>query len=110
MKVKCFGCTWAYPEEAIRNYARNYAEAAGRLTGGTQRLSEIGDVPATPEQPERAWRETRATVVERLRGGTTFGDLACVDGPRSIYDARGFGPIEVREVDTVRRLSVISAQ
>lgn len=130
MKVKCFGCTWAYPEEAIRNYARNYAEAAGRLTGGTQRLSEIGDVPATPEQPERAWRETRATVVERLRGGTTFGDLAYVDGraagwvndkpedsdaghfrgPRSIYDARGFGPIEVREVDTVRRLSVISAQ
>jgi hypothetical protein len=26
--------TWAYPEEAIRNYARNYAEAAARLTGG----------------------------------------------------------------------------
>jgi hypothetical protein len=51
VKVKCFGCdaviedgdsdavveafvahgqkshTWSYPEEAIRNYARNYAEA-----------------------------------------------------------------------------------
>ena len=46
MKVKCFGCdalieaddsdafvvhgqeshTWSYPEEAIRNYARNYAD------------------------------------------------------------------------------------
>ena len=37
-------------------------------------------VPATPEQPERAWRETRATVAERLRGGTTFGYLAYVDG------------------------------
>ena len=37
-------------------------------------------VPATPEQPERAWRETRATMAERLRGGTTFGYLAYVDG------------------------------
>jgi GNAT superfamily N-acetyltransferase len=37
-------------------------------------------VPATPEQPERAWRDTRATVAGRLRGGTTFGYLAYVDG------------------------------
>jgi GNAT superfamily N-acetyltransferase len=142
VKVKCFGCdalieaddsdavadafvahgqeshTWSYPEEAIRTYARNYADATERLTGGTERLSEIADitihpvtkdriddwlrffdhdafagnpdwascyclephVPATPEQPERAWRETRATVAERLRGGTTFGYLAHVDG------------------------------
>jgi GNAT superfamily N-acetyltransferase len=142
VKVKCFACdalieaddansvadafvahgqeshTWEYPKEAIRNYARNYAEAAERLTGGTSRLSEIGDVtvhpvtedrvgdwlrffdhdafagnpswascyclephvPATPEQPERAWRQTRATVAARLRGSTTFGYLAYVDG------------------------------
>jgi GNAT superfamily N-acetyltransferase len=37
-------------------------------------------VPATPEQPERAWVETRATVAGRFRGGTTFGYLAYVDG------------------------------
>jgi hypothetical protein len=37
-------------------------------------------VPATSEQPERAWRETRATMAARLRGGTTFGYLAYVDG------------------------------
>jgi GNAT superfamily N-acetyltransferase len=142
VKVKCFECaelieghdsdavadafvahgrerhTWSYPEEAIRNYARNYAEAIGRLTGGTERLSEIGDVtvhpvtedrvddwqrffdhdafagnpdwascyclephaPTTPEEPERAWRDTRATMAGRLRGGTTFGYLAYVDG------------------------------
>ena len=122
VKVKCFGCdtvieadaaaavadafvahgrqshTWAYPEEAIRNYARNYGEATERLTGATERLSEIGGVtvqpvtedrvhdwlrffdhdafagnpdwascyclephvPATPENPERAWSERRA--------------------------------------------------
>ena len=142
MKVKCFACdavieaddsdavadafvahgqeshTWAYPDEAIRNYARNYGEATERLTGATERLSEIGNVtvqpvtedrvddwlrffdhdafagnpdwascyclephvPVTPEKPERAWRETRATVAERLRSGTTFGYLAYVDG------------------------------
>ena len=142
MKVKCFGCdtvieadaaaavadafvahgrqshTWAYPEEAIRNYARNYSEATERLTGATERLSEIGGVtvqpvtedrvhdwlrffdhdafagnpdwascyclephvPATPENPERAWSERRAKMAERLRSGTTFGYLAYVDG------------------------------
>jgi GNAT superfamily N-acetyltransferase len=240
VKVKCFGCdasieadgvddvvdafvvhgqerhTWAYPEEAIRNYARNYAEASERLTGGTERLSEIGDVtvhslsedrvgdwlrffdyeafcgnpdwascyclephvPATPERPERPWCETRATMADRLRGGRTFGYLAYVDdrpvdpdgpeppsvigvscfviappfrrhgiasalldrviadapargaswiegyphnapeasdaghfrGPRSMYDARGFVPITVREHDTVVRRSVISGR
>jgi GNAT superfamily N-acetyltransferase len=35
--------------------------------------------PATKEQPERPWRTTRATMVERLRGGTTFGYLAYVE-------------------------------
>jgi GNAT superfamily N-acetyltransferase len=142
VKIKCFECaalieaddtdavvdafvdhgkqkhSWAYPEESVRNYARNYGEATERLTGATERLSEIGDVtvqpvtedrvdewlrlfdhdafagnpdwascyclephaPATKEQPERPWRTTRATMVERLRGGTTFGYLAYVEG------------------------------
>ena len=141
-KVKCFGCdavieaddaaavadafvahgrqshTWAYPVEAIQNYARNYGEATERLTGATERVSEIGDVtvqpvtgdrvrdwlrffdhdafagnpdwascyclephvPATPESPERAWRERRASMAERLGSRTTFGYLAYVDG------------------------------
>jgi GNAT superfamily N-acetyltransferase len=254
--VKCFGCdalieadnsdgvvnafvahgqqdhTWSYPEQAIRNFARNYADATERLTGGTERIPVIANiavhpvtndriddwlrffdhdgfagnpdwascyclephVPATPEQPERAWRETRATVADRLRDGTTFGYLAYVDGqpagwvnasvradyglfrhldpggpepasvigvscfviappfrrhgiasalldrviadaaargaawieayphntpeesdaghfrgPRSMYDARGFEPIMVRERDTVVRLSATAA-
>ena len=142
MKIKCFGCdalieaddsnaivdtfvahgqeshTWSYPLEALRNYARNYADATQRLTGSTERRPEIADiavhpvtadriddwlqffdhdgfagnpdwascyclephVPATPEHPERAWRETRATMAERLRGCATFGYLAYVGG------------------------------
>jgi len=256
VKVKCFGCdalidgdnaddaadafvahgrekhNWQYPEEALRNYARNNGEAGERLTGGTERLSEIGNVtvhpvtedrvgdwlrffdhdgfagnpdwascyclephvPAAPEMPERPWRETRAAMAGRLRGGTTFGYLAYVEGrpagwvnaslrsdyglyrlvdprgpeppsvigvscfviappfrrhgiaaalldrviadasargaswiegyphnapdardaghfrgPRSMYDARGFEPIEVRERDTVVRRPAMSA-
>jgi GNAT superfamily N-acetyltransferase len=31
-------------------------------------------------------------------------------GPRSMYDARGFEPIKVRERDTVVRLAAISAR
>jgi len=142
VKVKCFQCAdlmeaddgdavervflahgrqnhdWSYPEESIRNYARNYAEAVERLTGNTERLSRISDVtvhavtadrvedwlrffdrdgfadnpdwascyclephvPATPEQPERAWRATREAMIGRLRGGTTFGYLAYAEG------------------------------
>lgn len=37
-------------------------------------------VPATPEMPERLWRQRRAAMVERLRTGATFGYLAYVDG------------------------------
>jgi GNAT superfamily N-acetyltransferase len=142
MNVKCFGCattlegadadaladafvahgrtahSWTYPEQALRNYARNYGEATVRLTGSTERITTIGAVavhsvtedriddwlqlfdhdgfagnpdwascyclephaPATAEQPERPWRDTRATMIARLRGGTTCGYLAYVDG------------------------------
>jgi GNAT superfamily N-acetyltransferase len=220
---------WSYPESAVRNFARNYVEATERLSGDTERLSQIGPIsiqrvtdgrigawlrlfdhdgfagnpdwascyclephlPATHEEPESAWRQRRAEVVERLRAGTTVGYLAYVDdrpaawvnassradyglfgpiepdgpepsslvgiacfvvappfrrhgvasalldhviadarprgaswveayprnepeandashfrGPRSMYDARGFMPVQVREKDTVVRLRV----
>lgn len=44
---------WPYPEEAIRNYARNYAEATVRLTGGTERLAHIGEVTVHPVTEDR---------------------------------------------------------
>jgi GNAT superfamily N-acetyltransferase len=109
---------WPYPDEVLANYARNYAEANVRLTGGTERLEAIGEVtihpvtedriddwigffdhdafagnpswascyclephlPATEESPERPWREVRAATVSRLGAGGTFGYLAYVDG------------------------------
>jgi GNAT superfamily N-acetyltransferase len=77
VKVKCFGCAaiieaadsdsvvqafvshahdehdWSYPEEAIRNYARNCAEAVGRLTGSTERLPAIGNITVYPVTADR---------------------------------------------------------
>ncbi len=173
MQVKCFECdaliesddlntiagafvahgrqvhNWSYPEESIRNYAQNYAEAVERLTGGTERLSEIGHVtihpvtdsriddwlhffdheafagnpdwascyclephvPATPEQPERAWRETRAAVVKRLGIGTTVGYLAYInDRPVGWVNASlrsDYGLYRLVDPDGPKPLSVI---
>lgn len=141
VSVECFGCDerieaatvdsvadefvahghrshdWPYPDEAIRNYARNYSAATQRLSPPQERLHEIGKVvampvsmgniddwlgffdyrafagnpswascyclephdPAPPEMPERPWRETREMMVERLRTGGSFGYLAYAD-------------------------------
>jgi GNAT superfamily N-acetyltransferase len=142
MKVKCFDCSaimeaddaegvadafwaharakheWPYPEASIRTYAINYAEAEERLSGGLERLDEIGEIsvhpvtedrladwlgffdrdgfagkpdwascyclvphlPSTPDDPERPWRASRATVCERLRDRSTYGYLAYAGG------------------------------
>jgi GNAT superfamily N-acetyltransferase/predicted small metal-binding protein len=109
---------WSYPEESLRNYARNCAEAPERLTGSTERLAEIGAItihpvtedriddwlhffdhdgfaghpdwatcycfdphdPGTPDEPERLWSTNRRMMVERLRTGGAFGYLAYVGG------------------------------
>lgn len=220
---------WEYPAEALRNYARNYAEAAERLSRDTERLPEIGPITIHPvtadrivdwldlfdsrgfagnpgwaacycrephdlpseEEPERLWSANRAFTAERLASGRTYGYLAYVEdfavgwvnastrsdyaifklldpdspeaasvvgvscfviappyrrhgvaaalldaviahapargaafveayprnepekgdaphfrGPRSLYDARGFTAVEVRERDTVMRRTV----
>lgn len=44
---------WPYPDEALRNYARNYAEANLRLTGDTERLDRIGEVSVHPVTEDR---------------------------------------------------------
>lgn len=142
MRINCFGCDtliegddvdgvvglfvshgenshdWPYPEQAIRNYARNCAEATERLTGDIERLPAIGDVtiepvtegnvdgwlqffdhdafagnpdwascyclephdPPTPELPERPWTVTRNAMIQRICTGGTFGYLATVEG------------------------------
>lgn len=109
---------WSYPLHSLRNYAMNFAAAAERVDGPTERLSEIGEIavhpvtadriddwlllfdregfagnpdwascycrdphePATDDDPEPLWSENRSVMIERLRNGSTFGYLAYVDG------------------------------
>ena len=103
MKVKCFGCdasieadgvddvvnafvvhgqerhTWSYPEEAIRNYARNYAEASERLTGGTERLSEIGDVTVHPMSEDRVGDWLQFFDHEAFSGNPDWASCYCLE-------------------------------
>ncbi len=78
MQVKCFGCdtileaasaeaaadafaahakakhSWTYPEDAIRTYAANYAEAGERIAGAAiERIPDIGDVAVFPVTDDR---------------------------------------------------------
>ena len=125
---------WSYPEQSLRNYARNTAEAVERLSDETDRVEVLGDVTVYPvtedriddwlrffdhigfagnpdwascyclephldksdqeAELERYWRDSRSMMVDRLRTGGTYGYLAYVDGepagwvnasPRSDY-------------------------
>jgi GNAT superfamily N-acetyltransferase len=102
VKVKCFACsasieaddaddvvdafvvhgqvshTWSYPEEAIRNYARNYAEASARLTGGTERLAEIGDVTVQPMTEGRVDDWLRFFDHEGFSGNPDWASCYCL--------------------------------
>ena len=103
MKVKCFGCdasiegdstdhvvdafvvhgherhNWSYREEAIRNYARNCAEATERLTGGTERLPEIGDVTVHPMSEDRVDDWLRFFDHDGFAGNPDWASCYCLE-------------------------------
>jgi len=103
MKVKCFGCdavieagdipgvadrfvahgqeshTWSYPEDAIRTYARNYAEATMRLTGGTERLPEIAAVTVHPMSRERVEDWLRFFDYDAFAGNPDWASCYCLE-------------------------------
>jgi len=103
VKAKCFGCdvlieaddldavagafvahgkqshTWSYPEEAIRTYARNYAEATVRLIGSTERLSEIGAVTVHPVTEDRIDDWLRFFDHEAFAGNPDWASCYCLE-------------------------------
>jgi hypothetical protein len=117
VKVKCFGCdalieaatsaaaadafvvharerhTWSTPEEALRNYARNVAEAPERLTGGTERLAEIGDITVYPVTEDRVDDWLRFFDHDAFAGNPDWAACYCLDRMyrrrRSSLSARG---------------------
>jgi len=70
---------WPYPEEAIRNYARNYAEATVRLTGSTERLSEIGDVTVYPVSEDRIDDWLRFFDHDAFAGNPDWASCYCLE-------------------------------
>jgi GNAT superfamily N-acetyltransferase/predicted small metal-binding protein len=103
VRVECFGCgaaieaedseavadrfmdhardshDWSYPEEAIRNYARNYAEAVGRLSGEVERLPEIGEISVHPMSADRIDDWLRFFDHDAFAGNPDWASCYCLE-------------------------------
>jgi GNAT superfamily N-acetyltransferase len=102
VKVRCFECAelleadaaavvdafvahgqqrhaWSYPEESVRNYARNYGEATERLTGDTERRAEIGDVTMHPVSEERIDDWLRFFDHDGFAGNPDWASCYCLE-------------------------------
>lgn len=103
MQVKCFACeelieadepdavaaafmaharnshTWAYPKEALANYACNYAEAVERITGDTERLVELGEVTVHPVTEERVEDWLRFFDHDAFAGNPGWASCYCLE-------------------------------
>jgi GNAT superfamily N-acetyltransferase len=103
MKVKCFECaafmeadeadavvrafvahgrqnhTWSYPEDAVQNYARNYAEATERLSDDTERLSEIAEVTVHPVTADRVDDWLRFFDHDGFAGNPDWASCYCLE-------------------------------
>jgi GNAT superfamily N-acetyltransferase len=103
MKAKCFDCggfveagdvagvenaflahareqhKWPYPEDALRTYARNYAEALERLDGPTERLAEIGEVTVHPVSADRVDDWLRLFDRDGFPDNPDWGSCYCLE-------------------------------
>lgn len=70
---------WPYPEDSIRNYARNYAEATVRLTGSTERLPSIGEVTVHPVTEERVDDWIRFFDHDAFAGNPDWASCYCLE-------------------------------
>jgi len=70
---------WPYPEEALRTYARNYAEANVRLSGDTQRLTDIGEVTVYPVAEDRIDDWIRFFDHDAFAGNPDWASCYCLE-------------------------------
>ena len=69
---------WDYPEEALRNYARNYAEARERITGSTDWLPEIGEIEIHPVTEDRVDDWLEFFDFDGFAGNPDWGSCYCL--------------------------------
>jgi GNAT superfamily N-acetyltransferase len=70
---------WSYPEEALRNYARNYAEARERITGSTEWLPEIGEIEIHPVAESRVSDWLDFFDFDGFAGNPDWGSCYCLE-------------------------------
>jgi GNAT superfamily N-acetyltransferase len=68
---------WPYPEEALRNFARNWAEAVERLSTDTERLPEIGQITVHPVTEDRIDDWLRFFDHEGFAGNPDWASCYC---------------------------------
>jgi GNAT superfamily N-acetyltransferase len=71
--------TWSYPEQALRNFARNYGEATERLAEASGRLPEIGDVTVHPVTPERVDEWLAFFDRDAFAGNPSWASCFCLE-------------------------------
>ncbi len=103
MQVKCFACdtlvdasnldaaiaaflehgrdvhAWSYPEQALRNYARNYAEAVERITGDTERLPVVSSITVRPVDDARVDDWLQFFDRDAFAGNPDWGACYCLE-------------------------------
>jgi GNAT superfamily N-acetyltransferase len=103
MKVKCFACpafieandvdaavrafvahgqkehTWTYPEEGVRNYARNYIEASERISEDTERVAEIGEIVVHAMTEDRVDDWLRFFDRDAFAGNPDWASCYCLE-------------------------------
>lgn len=70
---------WSYPEEAVRNYALNYAEAIERLSPDIERRPRISDITVHPVTTERVDDWLRLFDRDGFAGNPGWASCYCLE-------------------------------
>lgn len=93
-----------YPEEALRNFARNYAEATERLTGSTERLESIGEITIHPVSSGRVDDWLQLFDHEGFAGNPDWASCYCLSPHQPPTEEEPEGPWRTTRQTMIERL------